>query len=135
MLEIFSPNESETEIYTGIKPTGAESCMRAALALSRIVKAKYYVLKLGERGAFIFDGRICHMVPSYRVKALDTTAAGDAFTAAMTVAYAEGGCADILSAVRFANAVGALTVTRLGASRSIPTREETEAFIRERGTL
>ena len=132
MLEIFSPNETETEIYTGIVPTGAESCMRAALALSRMVKAKYYVLKLGARGAFIFDGRICHMVPSYQVKAVDTTAAGDAFTAAMTVAYCEGGRADILSAVRFANAVGALTVTRLGASRSIPTRQETEAFIRER---
>ena len=135
MLEIFSPNESETEIYTGISPTGAESCMRAALALSRMVKAKYYVLKLGARGAFVFDGRICHMVPSYQVKSVDTTAAGDAFTAAMTVAYCEGGCTDILSAVKFANAVGALTVTRLGASKSIPTREETDAFIRERGTL
>ena len=135
MLEIFSPNESETAIYTGITPTGADSSMRAALALSRMVKAKYYVLKLGARGAFVFDGRLCHMVPSYKVGAVDTTAAGDAFTAAMTVAYCEGGCRDILSAVRFANAVGALTVTKIGASKSIPTREEVERFIAEQGAL
>lgn len=133
MLEIFSPNESETELYTGIVPTGAESCMRAALALSRMVKAKYYVLKLGARGAFIFDGRLCHMVPSYQVPARDTTAAGDAFTAALAVAYSENGRSNILSAVKFANAVGALTVTRCGASRSIPTREETDRFLSEQG--
>ncbi len=130
-LEIFSPNESETEIYTGIVPTGSESCMRAALALSRMVKAKYYVIKLGARGAFIFDGRLCHMVPSYNVRALDTTAAGDAFTAALAVAYCEGGCSDILTAVRFANAVGALTVTKIGASKSLPTREEVVSFLSE----
>ncbi len=135
MLEIFSPNESETEIYTGIVPTGADSCMRAALALSRMVKAKYYVLKLGARGAFVFDGRLCHMVPSYKVGAVDSTAAGDAFTAAMTVAYCEGGCSDILGAVKFANAVGALTVTRIGASKSIPMRDEVERFIAEQGAL
>lgn len=134
-LEIFTLNETETEIYTGIVPTGAESCMRAALALSRMVRAKYYVLKLGSRGAFVFDGRLCHMVPTYNVAAKDTTAAGDAHVAALAVAYIEGGRRDILPAIKLANAAGALTVTRLGASRSIPTRDEVNSFIAERGTL
>ena len=126
-LEVFSPNESETEIFTGIAPTGVESCMRACLALSRMVKAKYYVLKLGSRGAFVFDGQLCNLIPAYHVAAVDTTAAGDAFTAALTVRYCETG--NLIRAVRFANAVGALTVTKCGASRSIPTRAETEEFI------
>ena len=126
-VEIFSPNELETEIYTGIAPTGIESCMRACIALSRQIKAKYYVLKLGSRGAFYFDGRLCNMIPAYRVAAVDTTAAGDAFTAALAVRYCETGNLD--TAIRFACAVGALTVTKCGASRSIPTREETEEFI------
>ncbi len=133
MLEVFSPNESETEIFTGIRPTGSESSMRAVLALSRMVKAKYYVLKLGNRGAFVFDGHVCRMVYPYNVVAKDTTAAGDAFTAALALAYCEGGCTDIIAAAKFANAVGALTVTKLGASKSIPTREEVDTFIAERG--
>ena len=92
-----------------------------------MIKAKYYVLKLGSRGAFYFDGRLCNMIPAYRVAAVDTTAAGDAFTSALAVRYCETG--NIEASIRFACAVGALTVTKCGASRSIPTREETEAFI------
>ncbi len=126
-VEIFSPNETETEIFTGIAPTNVESCMRACLALSRMIKAKYYVLKLGARGAFYFDGQLCNLIPAYRVAAVDTTAAGDAFTAALAVRYCETG--NLIGAIRFACAVGALTVTKCGASRSIPTREETENFI------
>ena len=126
-VEIFSPNEIETEIFTGIAPIGVESCMRACLALSRMIKAKYYVLKLGSRGAFFFDGQLCNLIPAYRVAAVDTTAAGDAFIAALAVRYCETGNLNV--ALRFASAVGALTVTKCGASRSIPTREETENFI------
>jgi ribokinase len=73
------------------------------------------------------------MVPTYNVRALDTTAAGDAFTAALALAYCESGCTDILTAVKFANAVGALTVTKIGASKSLPTREEVAAFLCEQG--
>lgn len=126
-VEIFSPNEIETEIFTGIAPSNVESCMRACLALSRMIKAKYYVLKLGSRGAFYFDGQLCNLIPAYRVAAVDTTAAGDAFTAALAVRYCETG--NLIGSIRFACAVGALTVTKCGASRSIPTREETESFI------
>ena len=129
-LEIFSPNETETYVYTGIEPTNSDACLRAAVELSKRVKAKYYVLKLGGRGAYIYNGRRCHLLPAASVKAVDTTAAGDAFTAALTLRYLNNG-GDILDAVRYANAVGGLTVSRPGAGEAIPNADEAEEYYRE----
>ena len=67
-------------------------------------------------------------MPAISEKAVDTTAAGDAFTAAMTLRYLENG-GDILDAVRFGNVVGGISVTRPGASESIPTKEEAERYL------
>ena len=83
-LEIFSPNETETLAYTGISPDTMSSTMSASVKLSVMVNAKYIVLKLGSRGAYVYDGVNADIVPSYDVTAIDTTAAGDAFTAALT---------------------------------------------------
>ena len=128
-LEIFSPNEVETKIFTGEAPVGQEGCLRAALALCRRVKCKHLVIKLGARGAFICDGKHFDMIPAFRAeKVVDTTAAGDAFTAAMTLRYLENG-GDIKDAVRYGAAAGAIAVSRRGASDSIPTREEVLAFL------
>lgn len=127
-LTVFSPNEIETECYTGIAPQGADKCLMAAHALSKRISADYIVLKLGERGAFIFNGTRCNFVPAYHVRAVDTTAAGDAFTAAMTLRYLENG-KDINEAVLYANAVAALTVSKKGASESVPTAREVEEFL------
>lgn len=122
-LEIFSPNETETETYTGILPQGADSALRAALALYKRVKAKYIVIKQGDRGAFVYDGKHFFVVPSVRIgKAIDTTAAGDAFTAALTVEYLRTG--NIKNSVKYGVAAGAITVTRKGASSSVPTERE-----------
>ena len=127
-LEVFSPNETETLEYTGILPTGIESSLRASLALYKRVKCKYIVIKQGERGAFLYDGKRYNTYPARRVgKVVDTTAAGDTFTAALTLEYAR--CGDIDAAIRYANAAAAITVTRRGASSSIPTAEEVEALI------
>lgn len=124
-IEVFSPNETETLEYTGILPTGLESSLRAALALYKRVKCKYIVIKQGERGAFLYDGKKYNTYPAYRVgKVVDTTAAGDTFTAALTLEYVR--CGDIDTAIRYANAAGAITVTRPGASSSIPTAAEVE---------
>ncbi len=131
-LTVFSPNETETEIYTGIRPLGADSCLKAAHALYKRLHTEYIVLKLGERGAFLFNGTRFSFIPGYHVRAIDTTAAGDAFTAALTLRYME--CGDMSAAVAYANAVAALTVTRRGASFSIPTREEVDAFIASQET-
>ena len=127
-VEVFSPNETETFEYTGIMPTTMETSLRACLAISRRVKCKYIVLKQGQRGAFLYDGKRYSTFPAARVdKVVDTTAAGDAFTAALTLEYLR--CGDIREAVKYANVAGALTVTRPGASTSIPTEEEVRAHI------
>ena len=127
-VEVFSPNESETLEYTGILPTGSDSSLRAALALYRRVKCRYVVIKQGARGAFVYDGKHYSVIPPYRPdKVVDTTGAGDAFTAALTLRYLE--CGDIMSAGKFASAAGALAVSRFGASTASPTRIEVEDFM------
>ncbi len=128
-LEIFSPNESEAFALTGIKPYDPESYIKICLDLYSKLDTKYVVLKLGHRGCYVYDGKMGIAIPSYSVNAVDTTAASDAFTAAMTYEYLRSG--DIKSACRYANAVGALTVTKNGALPSLPTEEEVIRFIRE----
>ena len=129
-LEIFSPNENEARIFTGISPTSEDNCLRAAIKLSTLVDAKYIVLKLGERGAFLYDGREYFTVPAEPVDAVDTTAAGDVFTAVMTYVYLQNG--NILSAVKYATCAAAISVTRLGASTSIPSLEEVVAYAKNK---
>ncbi len=130
-LEVFSPNESETEALVGISPSSPEACLRAAIALSKLVNAHYYIIKLGGRGIYIYDGLYYHCLPAYDVKAVDTTAAGDAFTAAFTLEYLRTGDAE--RAGKFGNLAGALTVTKYGAYTSLPTIEEIEAYISSPG--
>ena len=122
-IEIFSPNETETEIFTGVKPADEASCAEAVKILSQKVKAKHYCIKLGNRGCYV-DGVI---VPSFKTYAVDTTAAGDTFTAALALEYLKYG--DILRAARFACAAASIAVSRAGASSSIPTREEVKTFL------
>ncbi len=129
-IEIFSPNESETRIFTGIAPTSEESCLRAAIKLSTIIDAKYIVIKLGERGAFIYDGREYYMIPAEKVQAVDTTAAGDVFTAVMVYVYLQNH--NIVSAVKYATCAAAISVTKEGASSSIPTRDEVIAYAKNK---
>lgn len=131
-VEIFSPNETETEAYTGILPMGTDTATRAAIALSRRVKCRYIVIKQGARGACIFDGRHINVVPAMRVdKVVDTTAAGDTFTAALTLEYMKK--QDITAAVRYATAAAAISVSRAGASSSVPTEAEVRALLSKRG--
>ena len=128
-VEIFSPNETETYTYTGIMPAGAETSLRAALELYKRVKAKYIVIKQGARGSFVYDGKKYFMIPPVNAgRVVDTTAAGDTFTAAMTLKYLE--CSDILLSVKYASVAAGIAVTRPGASVSVPSAKEIEDFIR-----
>lgn len=129
-VEIFSPNEIETEIFTGIMPASFESCISASIALRKLVDTKYIVLKLGDKGCFIYGENLSHFVEPYKVKAIDTTAAGDSFTAALTLEYLRNG-KDILKAAKYANAVGGMVVSKSGASTSIPREKEVADFISE----
>lgn len=126
-VEIFSPNETETEILTGIRPSNLENCLRASIALCNRVDIKYVVLKLGNRGCYVYDGKYCDIVSPFDIPVVDTTAAGDVFTAALTAEYLRTG--DILSSAKFANAAGALAVSKLGAVNSVPTLEDVRALL------
>ena len=128
-VEVFSPNEQEAFELTGITPSSMETSLRAALAIARKTKAKNVVIKQGARGAFLYDGKRYNTLPAVRAdKTVDTTSAGDAFTCAMTLEYLRNG-GDIKEAIKYGNVAGAITVTRPGATSSIPTEEEINAFL------
>ncbi len=121
-VDILSPNVSEAEILTGTK--AGEERVDKIVAMDLIARgAKAAVLKLGARGSLVVtnDGHF-YRVPSYKVNVVDTTAAGDAFTAALAVALARD--EDLHSAARFANAAGALACTKFGAQAAMPTADE-----------
>ena len=131
-MEIFSPNESETYEYTGIMPTGQDSSLRAALALWRRIKCKYIVIKQGARGCSIYDGKRFDMLPAENVEnVIDTTGAGDIFTAALTLAYISSG--DVRAAAKYASCAAAISVSREGVTSAVPTAEEVKSFIKSNG--
>lgn len=132
-LEVISPNESETLALTGILPNTIDNCLRASHELMKRVDTKYVVIKLGGRGAYVYDGTYAKLLTAYESEVVDTTAAGDAFTSAMTLEYLNSG--DITRAVKYANAVGALVVGKEGASSSLPTAAQVEEFIRANGIV
>lgn len=131
-VEIFSPNEQEAFEYTGVRPTNIESSLHAALAIFRRCKCKYVVIKQGARGAFLYDGKHYDTLPAIRTagKVVDTSGAGDTFTAALTVEYLRNG-KDIKGAIAYANAAAAIAVTRVGTVSSIPTEEEVNALFKK----
>jgi ribokinase len=120
-VSILTPNETETELLTGIKVTDDASCARAAeILLNKGVKT--VIITLGARGAFVASRTMQQVVTGFKVKPVDTTAAGDTFNGALAVATAEG--LSMIDAIRFANAAAAISVTRMGAQPSAPTRQE-----------
>jgi ribokinase len=124
----LTPNETECAILTGITPdAGGKQANRAADAL--LAKGVgTVILTLGEAGAFVASRGVRALVPGFAVKAVDTTAAGDIFNGALAVALIEG--RELLDAVRFANAAAALSVTKLGAQSSAPTRAQIERLFK-----
>lgn len=126
MATVLTPNETETEILTGMPASTPEEAEKAARSLlARGVEN--VVLTLGDKGALLVREDQKQAVPARKVNVVDTTAAGDAFNGALAVAIARGdGWSDALA---FANAVAALAVTKFGAQPSMPTKAEVETFI------
>ncbi len=121
-VDIITPNVTEAEMLTGTKTGEEKADMNIAMDL--IARgAKAAVLKLGSRGSMVVtaDGHMAR-VRAYNVDIVDTTAAGDAYTAALAVCVGEG--RPLVEAAKFANAAGALACTRLGAQSAMPTRHE-----------
>ncbi len=125
LADIVSPNETELEALSKEKVSGRESIKEAATKLLGL-GAETVVVKMGSDGAMLVTAKETIHFPASRIKAVDPTAAGDAFTAALTVRLAMG--EKMEDAIRYANLAGALAVTKLGALPSLPTREEVEAF-------
>ncbi len=120
--EIISPNESETKALTGVYPDSEENVLAASRILMERSKAKFVVLKLGERGCSVWNGEELRIIPAYPADVVDTTAAGDCFTAAMSLEYIRTG--DIFSACDMGNRAGSIAVSRMGADASMPTVKE-----------
>jgi len=129
-ISLLTPNESEAEMLSGIKVTNTAAAARAARKL-RQRGVETVILTLGGRGAFVSSPEGETLVPGFRVKTVDTTAAGDIFNGALAVGLGEG--KPLLEAVRFANAAAALSVSRMGAQPSAPRRSEIEAFLSDGG--
>lgn len=75
---------------------------------------------MGDKGSFIYGDDICQMVPTFKVEAVDPTAAGDCFTGVLVKQYAE--TKDIVASARYASAAAAISVQHLGAQPSLPTK-------------
>lgn len=121
-VTVISPNESETKALTGIMPDDENTILEASKVLAERSKAEYVVLKLGERGCSVWNGEELRIMPAYPSKVVDTTAAGDCFTAAMALEFKRSG--DIYAACDIGNRAGSIAVSRMGADASMPTAEE-----------
>jgi ribokinase len=124
-VSIITPNQKETEMLTGVKIVDKESAQTAAELLAE-KGIETVIITLGANGALVFHCNHFDWVTAPVVNAVDTTAAGDVFNGALAVAIAEG--KNLEEAVMFANTAAALSVTKMGAQASAPTRHEVESF-------
>ncbi|KZK85596.1 Ribokinase [Pseudovibrio sp. Ad46] len=125
-VDVVTPNETETEILTGFRPSNAEEAAHAANLL-REQGVAAAVVKLGARGVYFKDETSEGFVEPFKVNAIDTVAAGDCFNGGL--AYALDSGKSLAEAVRFAAACGALSTTKHGAATSAPTLVEVEALM------
>jgi ribokinase len=128
-VDIITPNESEARVLTGIPVASVASATRAARALLACGVRTAAIVTLGARGALVVP-RVGSptLVPAFKVRAVDTTAAGDVFNGALAMSLASG--RGLTEAVRYANAAAAISVTRSGAQPSIPSRTEIARLIK-----
>lgn len=121
-VDVLTPNEVEASVLTGVQVKTTDD---AAQVLQRKGVGDI-VITMGAQGAYVRSGGSENILPRLNVTAVDTTGAGDAFNGALVTALAEG--LDLFAAAEFANAAGALSVTRKGAAVAAPYRSEIDAF-------
>ncbi|EKO3948308.1 ribokinase [Vibrio fluvialis] len=125
-VDVITPNETEAEVLTGITVTDDESAQLAADALHR-KGIEIVMITLGAKGVWLSQNGRGALIPGFRVQATDTTAAGDTFNGALVTGLLEE--MPLESAIQFAHAAAAISVTRFGAQTSIPNRAEVDAFL------
>lgn len=130
-VDVITPNETEAEVLTGVTVTDDASAHQAALALHD-KGIETVMITLGAKGVWLShsgEGNQGELIPGFRVEATDTTAAGDTFNGALVTGLLEE--MPLEKAIKFAHAAAAISVTRFGAQTSIPSRQETDAFLAE----
>lgn len=120
-LSIITPNETEAEILTGIKVVDLDAAKQAANIFHQKGVSEV-IITLGSKGAFFSNSAKQLLIPSVKVKSIDSTAAGDVFNGALCVAISEGQTTE--DAIAFASKAAAISVTRMGAQASAPNRDE-----------
>ena len=120
-VDWLTPNETELSRLTGM-PCEEPSEIGEAAAKLQTMGVRNVLVTVGSRGAYLCTSEGAELIPTEKVKAVDTTAAGDCFNGAFAVGLSEGMAPD--DAVRFANKAASLSVTREGAQASLPSREE-----------
>ena len=128
--DLICPNQSEAGMILGREVGSVESARNAATELTHR-GARNAIVTLGEQGAILSDGGPAEWIEPFHIDPVDTTAAGDAFAAALAVRWAEQ--TSLSEAARFACAAGAIAATRAGAQSAMPTGEEIEQLILNRG--
>ncbi len=127
LADFIKPNETELAILTGMPAGTVEECEAAAHTL-RQKGAGTVLVSLGSRGVLAVGEGKPVLVPARKVRAVDSTAAGDCFTAAFVCAYA----GSIEEALQYANTAAAIAVSRPSAQASIPSAAEVQAFLTDR---
>lgn len=120
-IHLITPNETETELLTGIYPGNAETMQEASNYFHHAGIA-HVIITLGSAGVYLSNKKYAEIIPAQKVKTLDTTAAGDVFNGAILTALASG--EDWPEACRFACKASAISVTRIGAQNSAPYQHE-----------
>jgi ribokinase len=125
-ISIITPNETEAELLSGVQITNVKDAEKAAKILFE-KGIESVIITLGSKGAFVFSEIFKGLMPSYKVQAADTTAAGDVFNGALAAALSQD--KELKDAVKFANAAAALSVTKLGAQTSAPYKEDIDKML------
>lgn len=122
-LFVITPNESEAELLTGVRITDLNSVIKASKILFDLGVGNV-VMTLGSKGAFLHNKSVSKLIPAPPVTPIDTTAAGDCFNGALAVALSEN--FPLEKAIAFACKAASISVTRMGAQSSLPTRKEVD---------
>jgi ribokinase len=126
-VDVVTPNEVEAGLILGWQPASLDDGLKAARDL-RARGVATAIVKLGARGLAVASAGGEGLVPSFKVEAIDTVAAGDTFNGSLAHALEQG--MDLMAAARFAAASAAISVTRRGAAAAAPNKAEVEAFLK-----
>lgn len=122
--DVITPNETEVEILTGVAVVDEAAMLKAAQRLHELGVATV-IITLGSKGVFYDDGKQHGIVPAFKVRAVDTTAAGDTFLGALS-SQLNPDLSNLKDAIEYGNKASTLAVQKMGAQPSIPTREEVQ---------